>query len=66
MIIGAARSLEFEALSHSITSEGYMSRVDGLLSLISEGIRSSLTSGQMLGDEDAQEIVDVMKRLCRM
>ena len=66
MIIGAARSLEFEALSYSITSEGYMSRVDGFLSLISEGIRSSLTSGQMHGDEDAQEIVDVMKRLCRM
>ena len=67
MIIGAARSLEFKALSYSSTSKGYMSRVNGALLLISEEIRRSLTSGdQMHGDEDAQEIVDIMKGLCRM
>jgi len=67
VIIGAARSLEFKALSYSSTSGGYSSRVNDALSLISEEIRSSLTSGhQMHEDEDAQEIVDVMKGLCRM
>ena len=66
MIICATRSLEFKALSYSSTSEGYMNRVDDALSLIREEIRSLLTGHETHGDEDAQEIVDVMKGLCRM
>lgn len=65
IISATARHMEFEALSHCSTQNGYELAVESIVTTIGRDVLGYLVSGQKLDDEDAQEMVDFLRGLCR-
>lgn len=66
IISAASKELEFSAMSLCSTKDGYRERVHDTMVLIREEVRTLLTAvGFGAEDEDARDVFDLLKRLCR-
>ncbi|KAG5646011.1 hypothetical protein DXG03_004613 [Asterophora parasitica] len=65
IISAAAKELEFSVLSMCSTNAGYTERIDETTAMINTEVRQLLAGGAPDDDEDAQNVVDVMKRLSK-
>ncbi|KAG6812298.1 hypothetical protein H0H92_003471 [Tricholoma furcatifolium] len=65
LICSMAKELEFINLSLSSTTAGYTERMNETSAVISADVEK-LLMGKVVDEDEAQDIVDVMRRLCRV